>query len=83
MFVGKVNSNGGTLEQARTQITIIIRLSVNVYIFFLGDLIIQAKSCSLSLQYGFQPLACIINIITIVNYAARGVIYNCSVLPIL
>ncbi len=81
MFVGKVSSNGGTLEQARTQITIIIRLSV--YIFFLVDLIIQAKSCSLSLQYGFQPVACIINIVTIVNYAARGVIYNCSVLPIL
>ncbi len=30
-----------------------------------------------------QPVACTINIVTVVNYVARGVIYDCSGIAIL
>ncbi len=33
------------------------------------------ESDSLSIR---EPVACTINIVTVVNYAARGIIYDCS-----
>ncbi len=41
------------------------------------------KNILLMLSLVHKLVACTINIVTIVNYAARGVIYNCSSIPIL